>query len=198
PLQSVERLVKLGRDLLCVHHQLAARGECLFLALLWIELTKLVERMAQQAGVGAGGCDLAVVPRPLGLRRMPGFVGLCHAASLARQAAKRVNQVAMAAWIDQRAIVMLAMDLDQGLAHLPQELHAHADIVDEGAAPAVGRLYAAQNEAVSCLKPVCGEKLDHEMVRRETEARRPLARGAPPPHQRGISPASDREGESVE
>src|SRR6516162_1059797 len=65
PLQSVERLLKLGRDLLCVHHQLAARGECLLLALLWIELTKLIERMAEIAGVGAGGCDLAVVPRPL-------------------------------------------------------------------------------------------------------------------------------------
>src|SRR5215471_5895925 len=198
PLQSVERLVKLGRDLLCVHHQLAARGECLFLALLWIELTKLVERMAQIAGVGAGSCDLAVVPRPLGLRRLPGFIGLGHTASLARQTAKRVNQVAMAAWIDQRAIVMLAMDLDQGLAHLPQELHAHADIVDEGAAPAVSPLYAAQNEAVSRLKPVRGEKLEHEMVRRKIEARRYLALRGAPPHQGGVSPASNGEGESIE
>ena len=31
----------------------------------------------------------------------------------------------MAGRVDQRAVVMLAVDLDQRLAHLAQELHAH-------------------------------------------------------------------------
>ncbi len=61
-----------------------------------------------------------------------------------------------------------------------------------------GPLHAAQDESVSRLKSVDGEELEHGMVWREIEARRHLALWSAPPHQRGIAPAADGKGESVE
>ena len=50
--------------------------------------------------------------------------------------------------IDQRAVVVLAVDLDQRAAELLQHLHAHRLVVDEGAGAAVGELHAAQDQLV--------------------------------------------------
>ena len=54
----------------------------------------------------------------------------------------------MGAGIDQRALVVLAVDLDQRLAQLLHHLHAHRLVVDEGAGAAVGELHAAQDQVV--------------------------------------------------
>ena len=50
--------------------------------------------------------------------------------------------------VGQRAIVVLAVDLDQRLAELLHDLHAHRLVVDEGAGAAVGELGAAQDQLV--------------------------------------------------
>jgi len=135
---------------------------------------------------------------PLDFGSLPDCIGLGHAASVARQAAERINQVAMAAWIDQRAIIMLPVDLDQRLPDLAQELDTHADVVDEGAAPAVGPLNATQDESVLWLKPIGGEELKYRMAWRKIEARGHLALWSTPPHQRGIATPADGKGERVE
>ena len=64
----------------------------------------------------------------------------------------------MAARIDQRAVVMLAVDLDQRPAHLAQQLHADGDVVDEGAGAAVGGLDAAQDQRRIGLHAIIGEE----------------------------------------
>ena len=48
--------------------------------------------------------------------------------------------------IDQGAIVVLAVDLDQGRADGPQHLDAHRLVVDEGAGAPVRNLNAAQDQ----------------------------------------------------
>ncbi len=53
----------------------------------------------------------------------------------------------MPARVDQRAVVMLAVDLDQSLAHLTQELHADANVVEEGAASPVRPLHPAEDQS---------------------------------------------------
>ena len=48
--------------------------------------------------------------------------------------------------IDERALVMLAVDLDERGADRAQHLHAHRLVVDEGAGAAVRELHPAQDE----------------------------------------------------
>ena len=54
----------------------------------------------------------------------------------------------MGGGVHQRAVVVLAVDLDQRRAELLHDLHAHRLIVDEGAGAAVGELHAAQDQFV--------------------------------------------------
>ena len=58
---------------------------------------------------------------------------------------KGVEQAAVGGGIDQRALVMLAVDLDQRGADRLQRLHADRLVVDEGAGAAVGELDAAED-----------------------------------------------------
>ena len=59
--------------------------------------------------------------------------------------------------IDQRALVMLAMDLDQRGADRLQGLHADRLVVDEGAGAAVGKLHAAQDHLAGIVEAVIGK-----------------------------------------
>src|SRR3546814_16948430 len=58
--------------------------------------------------------------------------------TLFRSAAIGVEQGAVAAWVEQAAIVMLAVDFDQRAAEVAQQGGRTGLIVDEGAAAAVG------------------------------------------------------------
>ena len=59
--------------------------------------------------------------------------------------------------VDQRTLVMLAMDLDQRRADRAQRLHADRLVVDEGAGAAIGKLHAAQDHFAAILQAVGGE-----------------------------------------
>ena len=56
--------------------------------------------------------------------------------------------------IDQRTVVVLAMDFDQSRAEAFERLHADRLVVDEGAGLAVGELHAAQDQGVLGLDAV--------------------------------------------
>ncbi len=154
--------------------------------------------MAHIIGIGAGGGDLGLVPRAQRVRLLPRRIGARHARRLAAQAAKGVDQLAVTGRIDQSAVVMLAVDLDQRLAHLTQELHADADVVDEGAAPAVGALHAPQDERLFSLDAVAGKQGEDRMGPGQIEDRRHLALGVALAHERGIAAAADGKREGIE
>ncbi len=54
----------------------------------------------------------------------------------------------MGGGVDQRALVVLAMDLDQRGTELLHHLHAHRLVVDKGARAPVGELHPAQDQLV--------------------------------------------------
>jgi hypothetical protein len=103
----------------------------------------------------------------------------------------------MAARIDERAIVVLAVDLDQRLSHLAQELHADGDVVDEGAGAAVGGLETPKDQQPVGLQAVIGEEAQHGMIGSQLETRGDLTLARTAPHQRSIAAAADGEGEGV-
>ena len=94
----------------------------------------------------------------------------------------------MTARVDRGPVVMLAVDLDQSLPDLAQQLHAHADVVEEGAASAVSRLNAAQDEQSHRPRmPFSASSAKHGMGR--GQARRSPSLGPGP---RRAAPATHR------
>ena len=198
PGERIERLGELGRELLGMHHQLPALGQTFLLACSRIEGAKLLQRVAHIIGIGAGGGDLGLMARSLGVGLLPRRIGGSDARRLAAQPAKGVHQLAMAGRVDQCAVVMLAVDLDQSLPHLAQQLDADADVVDEGAAPAVGPLHAPQDEPVLGLDAVLGQEREHGMALGKLENRRHLALSLALAHERSIAATADGEREGIE
>ena len=101
---------------------------------------------------------------PLCFGALPNVVGFSQARRLPAQAAEGIDQIAVTRRVDQRAVVVLPVDLDQGLTHLAQQLHTHADVVDEGAAPSVGPLHASQDQRVLGHDAVVGKQREHGMA----------------------------------
>ena len=78
----------------------------------------------------------------------------------------------MAAGVEQAAIVMLAVDLDQQRAELAQQRDRSRLVVDERAAAAVGADDSADDERLARLarQAVLGEQAERGMIRRQVEA----------------------------
>ena len=111
-----------------------------------------------------------------------------------------VEQGAVAARVEQAAIVMLAVDLDQQRAELAQQAGRDRLIVDEGAAAAVGLGDAADDERLAGLavEPVLGEQGQGGMIGRQLEGdadHRLRLAGADQP---AVGPHAEREAERVE
>ena len=63
----------------------------------------------------------------------------------------------MRAWVDQRPLVMLAVDLDQRPADVAHQRDAGRLIVDEDARTPVRRLHAAQDDVAIVLQRIIGQ-----------------------------------------
>ena len=87
------------------------------------------------------------------------------------ESAKRIEQAPMRGRIHQRALVVLAMDLDQGYSQRLQRLRAERLIIGEGARAAIGKLHAPQNELVFSRKFVLRHQRAHRVCRRQLERR---------------------------
>jgi hypothetical protein len=116
---------------------------------------------------------------------------------------KGVEQAAVGGGIDQRPLVMLAVNLDQCRADRLQGLHADRLIVDEGAGTAVGQLDAAQDHLARIfrtriLEPVVAEDLRGRMPLRHVEHRGDLALLDAMPHEAGVAAAAERQRECIE
>ena len=129
----------------------------------------------------------AIVPQPA---RPP--------SACAIEVAEGIEQPAMGRGVDQRAVVMLAVDLDQRRAERSQRLHAHRLVVDEGAGAAVGELHAAQDQLVVGLDAVVGGERADRMVARQFEGGGHLPLLGAVAHQRGVAARAERQREGIE
>ncbi len=105
--------------------------------------------------------------------------------------------------IDQRALVMLAVNLDQRGADRFQGLHADRLVVDEGAGAAVGQLHATENHLArtfnACVvEAVLGEDPCGRMALGDVERRRHLALLGAMADETRIAAAAERQRECIE
>ena len=114
------------------------------------------------------------------------------------QPGKGVEQLAVRRGIDQRALVMLAVDLDQRGADRFQGLHRDRLVVDEGAGAAVGKLDPAQDHFAGIVEAVLGQDLCCRMALGHIEGRGDLALFGAMANQPGIAAAAERQRERIE
>jgi hypothetical protein len=192
------RILDFRRDLFDPHHRRAHFSELGFLAGLRIELRQIGDRGAQIFRLAGGGIHpgpmtrefaLGVAPSPPGSRRPPRFADM---------AAERIQQIAMRAGIDQRALVMLSVDLDQRAADIAHQRHARRLIVDEHAGAPVRSLYAAENDVAIVVQRILGENRTRRMVTRHVEhgCHLPLRRAMA--NERCVAARAKRQRERVE
>ena len=153
---GILRLAQIGRDLLALHHRGAALGERGLLAVLGRELLQLVGGMAQIVRLARGALHLGAMLVEHGVGGAPCVPERFQRRDVLLEAGKGIEQAAVGRGIDQRALVMLAVNFDQRGADRLQGLHADRLIVDEGAGAAVGELHAAQDHLAGIVEPVVG------------------------------------------
>ena len=162
------------------------------------EPSQLLDRVAQPVGLALRALDVGAVRGQLLLARAAILPQPRHRRRLAIEVAKGIEQPAMGRGVDQRAVVVLAVDLDQRRAERPQRLHAHRLVVDEGAGAAVGELHAPQDQLVVGLDAVVGDQRAHRMVARQLERRRHLPLLRAMAHQRGVAARAERQREGIQ
>ena len=104
----------------------------------------------------------------------------------------------MRARIDQRALVMLAVDLDQRSADVAHQGDAGGLVVDEDARAAIGSLHPAQDDVAVVLDGVFGEQRPGRMVARHVEHRDDLALCRAMADQRSVAAGAKRQRQRVE
>ncbi|MGY4178844.1 hypothetical protein ACVIHH_004135 [Bradyrhizobium sp. USDA 4518] len=109
-----------------------------------------------------------------------------------------VEQLAMGGGVDQRALVMLTVDLDQRGTDRLQGLHTDRLIVDEGAGAAIGELHAAQDHLTGVVEAVLGQDPGRRMPLRDVEHGGDLPLFGAVAHQSGIAAAAERQRKSIE
>ena len=152
----VLRLAQIGGDLLALHHRGAAFGQRGLLAVLRRELLQFVGGVAQIVGLAGGALHAGAMLVEHAVGGAPRLPQLLQRRDILFEAGERVEQPAMGRGIDQRALVVLAVDFDQRRADRLQGLHADRLVVDEGAGAAVGQLHAAQDHLAGVVEAVVG------------------------------------------
>src|SRR5277367_335436 len=99
----------------------------------------------------------------------------------------------MRAWIDERAVVVLAMNFDQFASDRPQSLRGHPLIVDESAAAAIRQLQAPQNKSATGLDVLRLRRDYRLVVPRKFESRADLTLRHAVADQAAIAPCAKRQ-----
>ena len=100
--------------------------------------------------------------------------------------------------VDERAVVALAVELDEMTAHLAKRLRADRRIVQVGARATVGELHAPQNQTALRLEVLRPDDGPGGVTGFEIERRRDLALLLAVAHDRTVAPAAERKRERVE
>ena len=114
------------------------------------------------------------------------------------QPGEGIEQLPVGRGIDQRALVVLAVDLDQRSTNGLERLHADRLVVDEGAGAAVGELHAAQDHLAGIVEAVFGKDLRGRMALGHVEGGGDLALLHAMADQPGVAAAAERQREGIE
>ena len=146
---QVPQFFQIARQLLALLHVGACFGEPRFLARLRFERSQFGEMREQQVLVGLGGLDR----EPCLGQRILGAApaGPCRPQLRAVDTGKAIEQRAVAARVDQTAIVVLAVQFDEEARDFAQQADADRLVVDEGLALAVGPELAAHDQRLTIL-----------------------------------------------
>ena len=163
------RVAQIAGDLFRLHHGGAPRRPARSPRRpAGASLLQFLDGMAQPVGLALRALDLgAMAATAASCARRRASHSASTAGGVAVQPAEGIEQAAMRRGVDQRAVVMLAVDFDQRRAEALQHLHADRLVVDEGAGAAVGELHAAQDQLVVGGDVVLGQQRARRMARRQ-------------------------------
>ena len=119
--------------------------------------------MAQIVSLARGALHSGAVLFKCRARSAPGVPQRFDRADVLFESRERIEQPPMRGRIHQRALVMLAMDFDQGRAKGFQSLNADGLIVEKGTGAPVGKLNAAQDQIVLGVDPLVLQKRTRRM-----------------------------------
>ena len=154
--------------------------------------------MAQVVGLAGGARHagaMLVEQRVGGAPRLP---QLLERGNVPFEPCKRIKQAAVGRGIDQRPLIMLAMNFHQCGADRFQGLHADRLVVDEGAGAAVGKLHPSQDHLAGIVEAIVAEDGGGRMPLRDIEHRGDLALFGAVTDQAGIAAAAERQRERIE
>ena len=169
-----------------------------FLAVLGRELFQLIGGVAQIVRLAGGAFHAGAVLVEQRMRGSSCVPELLQRRDVLFKPGERVEQPPVGRGIDQRALVVLAVNLDQRRADRFQGLYADRLIVDEGAGAAVGQLHPAQDHLTGILKAVVAEDHRGRMALWNIEHRGDLALFDAMPDQTSIAASAQRQREGIE
>src|SRR5687768_9971714 len=106
----------------------------------------------------------------------------------------------MPARVQQSAVIMLAVNLDEAIGNVAQYRGRYARAAGEGSAAAVGLERAADKQRLAWLglDALLGEQLERGMIRRQLELGGDDGLGLALSHQSGVCPDPQRQSEAVQ
>ena len=191
-------IAQVAGNLLRLHHDGALVGEHGFFRRLGSKPLELLDRVAEKIRLALRPLDLGAMGRHRARPRTPLVPKLLDLRGLAVEDSKGVEQAAVRRGIHQRALVMLAVDLDQRHAQRFQGLRAQRLVIDEGTGAAVGKLHTTQNQLVFGRDVVFGHERAHRVAGGQLEGRGHLALLRTLAHQRNVAARAERKGEGIE
>ena len=191
-------IAQFGRDPLGLHYGGAPLGQHGFFASSGGKPGQLGEGVAQVIGLRSRLFDPRPLARVLGRETPHPCIGGAHFGGRKVQAAKGIDQLAMRAWIDERAVVVLAMNFDQFAGDRPQPLRGQPLIVDESAAAAIRQLQAPQNKSAGSFYVLCLRRDHRLVVLRKFESRADLTLRRAVADQAAVAPGAKRQRKRVE
>ncbi len=192
------RLAQIAGDLLALHHRGAAFGERGFLAVLGRQRLQFVGGVAEIVGFAGGAVHAGAMFVERADSAAPRFPNLFERRNILLETGEGVEQPAMGRGIDQRALVVLAVDLDQRRAHRFQGLHADRLVVDEGPGAAVRKLHPAQDHFTGVVEAVIGQDCRRRMALGHIEHGGNLALLHTVTDEARVAAAAERQREGIE
>ena len=196
--ETLVRVADVGGDFFALHHPLTALGERIFLARLDREAGQFLSGVTREIGRRFHLRDFRALPRQVRFDRPKRGERRPRRLGQRPQPAIGVDQRTVGRGIQQRAFVVLAVNLDQIARERAQGLGADALIVDESAGAAVRELHAPEDQFALPGDRLRLQSLQRGMAGGQLEHRGDLALSLPVPDQGAVAARAQRERQCVE